>query len=56
MHPRVEGLAILPPRDDEHLVADLGPQDLQGDKPGETLNVAAALAEPLDDPVGRPPP
>ena len=54
MHPRVEGLAVPPRRDDEHLVASLGPQDLHADKPGETLNVAAALAEPRDDPVDPP--
>jgi len=54
MRPLVEDLAVPPPRDNKHLVASLGSLDLHRDKPGETLNVAAALAEPLDDSVGRP--
>src|SRR5215217_6845968 len=53
-HPRVEGLAVAPPRYDEHLVACIGSQYLHGDEPRETLNITAALTEPLDDPVGRP--
>jgi hypothetical protein len=54
LNPRVEGLAVPPPRYDEYLVACLGSQHLHGDEPGKTLDVTAALAEPLDDPVRRP--
>ena len=34
-HPRVEGLAVAPPRYDEHLVACIGSQYLHGDEPGK---------------------
>ena len=42
-HPRVEGLAVAPPRYDEHLVACIGSQYLHGDEPRETLDITAAL-------------
>jgi hypothetical protein len=35
VHPLIEGLAVPPPRYDEHLVAGPGSQYLHGDKPGK---------------------
>jgi hypothetical protein len=53
MNPGIKRFRVAPTRYDEHLVLCVGLQDLHGDETGETLYVAAALGEPLDDLIGR---